>query len=276
MTRTPLNLSRHNNSFLICTGDRWWKLYEVRYICCREMLTIYISLFQNRYELNQLHLLPSLYQIFLHCVKCLSKICIRKILWNTKFTQRFSMEPGRYWSESWKGVFTYLHSYFWCNFVYSQHPKFSNKYKWRKHCCGVFTIISCKRNNGTSPSLSSVTVLCFRKETRRPRCWVLGGIQIDFSLTRFHSCCHMLVTVQRFGLVIGFIKQFQFVTTSNSNSLTNLHNLQITTAHINSSVFITCCLVTASSNGDCSASVLTFLLDGHWLTTHAQPQLMAS
>jgi hypothetical protein len=69
-----------------------------------------------------------------------------------------------------------------------------------------------------------------------------------------------------FGLKIGFIDHFntQLVTTINYNGITDLHTLQITTAHAKSiqSAFSSCFPVTGLNNGDSSASVLTSLSTG--------------
>jgi hypothetical protein len=76
-----------------------------------------------------------------------------------------------------------------------------------------------------------------------------------------------------FGLNIRFIGHLytQLGTASNYNAVANLHTLQITTAH--AKPFPTCCvftsrsLVTASNNGDSSASALKSSLNGGSLPT---------
>jgi hypothetical protein len=55
--------------------------------------------------------------------------------------------------------------------------------------------------------------------------------------------CHALVTRHRFGLINGFVEILQLVITRNYNTVTNLHTLQFTVAHANSSQFSS--LVTA-------------------------------
>jgi hypothetical protein len=66
-----------------------------------------------------------------------------------------------------------------------------------------------------------------------------------------------------FRLVTGFIEHLytQLITTSNYNTITDLHTLQITTVHVSLSftVFPSRCLVTALNNRDSSASVLMSL-----------------
>jgi hypothetical protein len=42
------------------------------------------------------------------------------------------------------------------------------------------------------------------------------------------------VTIDEFGLEIGFIDHFQVINTSNYNTIANIHTLQITTAHAES------------------------------------------
>jgi hypothetical protein len=67
---------------------------------------------------------------------------------------------------------------------------------------------------------------------------------------------HVRMTVDRFGLDIGFIDHLQIVNTSNYNTITNFHTLQITTAH---AVFSVCyvftgrSLIMPSNSGDPSA-----------------------
>jgi hypothetical protein len=64
------------------------------------------------------------------------------------------------------------------------------------------------------------------------------------------------------GLEIGFIEHINtwLVTTLNYSAIANLHDLQITTAHITSfqSVVISRFPVTDLNNGDSSASVLNY------------------
>jgi hypothetical protein len=59
------------------------------------------------------------------------------------------------------------------------------------------------------------------------------------------------------GLQIGFIDHIQIVTTSSYNTITNFHNLQLTTAHAkcSQSAFTSCFPVTDINNKDFSASV---------------------
>jgi hypothetical protein len=77
------------------------------------------------------------------------------------------------------------------------------------------------------------------------------------------------VTIDGFGLVIGYTEHLQIVTTSNYNAIDNLHNLQITIAHAkpSQSAFTSRFPVTDLNNGDFSASVLTSLLTGEYPTT---------
>jgi hypothetical protein len=42
----------------------------------------------------------------------------------------------------------------------------------------------------------------------------------------------------RFGLVFGFIENFQIITTSNYSAIANSRTLQFTTAHTKSSLFV--------------------------------------
>jgi hypothetical protein len=63
----------------------------------------------------------------------------------------------------------------------------------------------------------------------------------------------MKVTIDRFGMVIGFSELLQLVTTSKDYALTILHTSQITIGHTRSSqsvtVFTSHCLVIASNSG---------------------------
>jgi hypothetical protein len=76
-----------------------------------------------------------------------------------------------------------------------------------------------------------------------------------------------------FGLEITFIGYLDIVTTSNYNTIANLHILQITEKHAKSSqsAFTSRFPVTYHNNGDSSASVLTPLLSCEYSTT---PQLL--
>jgi hypothetical protein len=69
-----------------------------------------------------------------------------------------------------------------------------------------------------------------------------------------------------FGLEIRFIHLLQVVTTSNYNNIVNFHTLKITAAHARSfqSTVTSRFTVTASYNGDSSASALTSLLSGEY------------
>jgi hypothetical protein len=62
-----------------------------------------------------------------------------------------------------------------------------------------------------------------------------------------------------FGLVIGFIKTFQIVTTIDYSAIANLHILQFTRVRTKSfqcAVFTGCRLVTASNVADSSARLI--------------------
>jgi hypothetical protein len=69
----------------------------------------------------------------------------------------------------------------------------------------------------------------------------------------------------RFWLEIGFIDHLWIVTSSNSNSLTELHtpDIALTTAHVTSRF-----LIMDFNSGDSSASVLTPSPAGHHLTAN--------
>jgi hypothetical protein len=71
-----------------------------------------------------------------------------------------------------------------------------------------------------------------------------------------------------FGLEVGFIDDVQIVTTSNDNTVADLHTLQITAAHTkpSQSAFTSRFPVTYLINGDSSASVFMSLLSGEYPT----------
>jgi hypothetical protein len=54
-----------------------------------------------------------------------------------------------------------------------------------------------------------------------------------------------------FRQVIGFIEHVELLTTGNYNDFTDLHNVQVTTAHAKSSVFTNRCLVMDLNNSLC-------------------------
>lgn len=76
-----------------------------------------------------------------------------------------------------------------------------------------------------------------------------------------------------FGFKIGFIDHLytQLGTKSNYSTITNLHNLQIATAHTKCfpacCVFTSCSLIVASNSRDSSASALKSCLNGGSLPT---------
>jgi hypothetical protein len=82
--------------------------------------------------------------------------------------------------------------------------------------------------------------------------------------------CHMFEwLLMGFGLEMGFIDLVQIITTSNYNAVTNLHTLQITTAHTkpSQSGFTSRFSVIDRNSGDSSANLLMSLLSGKYPTT---------
>jgi hypothetical protein len=81
-----------------------------------------------------------------------------------------------------------------------------------------------------------------------------------------------------FWLEIGFIYHLRIVTTSNYNTIANLHTLQITTAHAKPSQFsfTSRFLVTDLNKWDSSASVFKSLLSGEYPTIELLLQLTNS